>query len=371
MSTRVLWLCPGAATPEGWGCDAAQQTAHAPQAQHPGTPGKWRSCQAPRPSTPGKWYVFTCPDNHVAGDAWDFQCARRCYCMWLLTGAVRTLKESVHWKLALGGERKMKKNICTAWISNVKMVPCTEFSMNYLHAATREAESNNDYKRFRSQEAKQARPTLHTHTHIYIYIHVNVHMRTRANDGSQHGSGWCYIFVLSVSWMKCNERFCSVSWMKCNEWFCLSPAWRIMSVVFVLPQARVLPGLKTLRLHYSNCKAYNADFDGDEMNAHFPQSELCRAEAYGIGNALLLCLFWSTKKCWWRVVFHAADTNFEQCFSHSDLLMGVHHAADTDFEYCFNHSDWLVVVFMQQIQTVSNLVNGCIYAADTDCEQFD
>lgn len=35
-----------------------------------------------------------------------------------------------------------------------------------------------------------------------------------------------------------------------------------------------------LRLHYANCKAYNADFDGDEMNAHFPQSELARAEAY-------------------------------------------------------------------------------------------
>ena len=49
--------------------------------------------------------------------------------------------------------------------------------------------------------------------------------------------------------------------------------------------------------------------------------------------------------------------------------MGVHHAADTDFEYCFNHSDWLVVVFMQQIQTGSNLVNGYICAADTDCEQ--
>lgn len=37
---------------------------------------------------------------------------------------------------------------------------------------------------------------------------------------------------------------------------------------------------QVLRLHYANCKAYNADFDGDEMNAHFPQSELARAEAY-------------------------------------------------------------------------------------------
>ncbi|XP_056138723.1 DNA-directed RNA polymerase I subunit RPA1 [Lampris incognitus] len=44
--------------------------------------------------------------------------------------------------------------------------------------------------------------------------------------------------------------------------------------------ARILPDEKVLRLHYANCKAYNADFDGDEMNAHFPQSELSRAEAY-------------------------------------------------------------------------------------------
>ncbi|XP_040191174.1 DNA-directed RNA polymerase I subunit RPA1 [Rana temporaria] len=47
-------------------------------------------------------------------------------------------------------------------------------------------------------------------------------------------------------------------------------------------KARILPGEKVLRLHYANCKAYNADFDGDEMNAHFPQGELGRAEAYTI-----------------------------------------------------------------------------------------
>lgn len=48
-------------------------------------------------------------------------------------------------------------------------------------------------------------------------------------------------------------------------------------------QARVLPGEKTIRLHYANCKSYNADFDGDEMNAHYPQNELARAEAYNLG----------------------------------------------------------------------------------------
>ena len=47
---------------------------------------------------------------------------------------------------------------------------------------------------------------------------------------------------------------------------------------------RVLPGEKTLRMHYANCNTYNADFDGDEMNVHFPQSELARSEAYNIAN---------------------------------------------------------------------------------------
>ena len=51
----------------------------------------------------------------------------------------------------------------------------------------------------------------------------------------------------------------------------------------ILFQARILPGEKTIRLHYANCKSYNADFDGDEMNAHYPQNELARAEAYTIG----------------------------------------------------------------------------------------
>ncbi|SVC83912.1 uncharacterized protein METZ01_LOCUS336766, partial [marine metagenome] len=41
---------------------------------------------------------------------------------------------------------------------------------------------------------------------------------------------------------------------------------------------RVLPG-KTFRLHPSVCPPYNADFDGDEMNLHIPQSEEARAEA--------------------------------------------------------------------------------------------
>jgi DNA-directed RNA polymerase I subunit RPA1 len=46
----------------------------------------------------------------------------------------------------------------------------------------------------------------------------------------------------------------------------------------------VLPGEKTIRMHYANCNTYNADFDGDEMNMHFPQNELARAEAMTVAD---------------------------------------------------------------------------------------
>ncbi len=49
-------------------------------------------------------------------------------------------------------------------------------------------------------------------------------------------------------------------------------------------RARVLPGEKTIRMHYANCNTYNADFDGDEMNMHFPQNELARAEAMMVAD---------------------------------------------------------------------------------------
>ncbi len=43
-------------------------------------------------------------------------------------------------------------------------------------------------------------------------------------------------------------------------------------------KVKVLPG-KTLRMNVSVCHPYNADFDGDEMNLHIPQTEEARAEA--------------------------------------------------------------------------------------------
>ncbi len=41
---------------------------------------------------------------------------------------------------------------------------------------------------------------------------------------------------------------------------------------------KVLPG-KTFRFNVADCRPYNADFDGDEMNIHAPQNEEAQAEA--------------------------------------------------------------------------------------------
>ncbi|EJD52444.1 beta and beta-prime subunits of DNA dependent RNA-polymerase [Auricularia subglabra TFB-10046 SS5] len=49
-------------------------------------------------------------------------------------------------------------------------------------------------------------------------------------------------------------------------------------------KAKVLKGEKTIRMHYANCNSYNADFDGDEMNIHFAQNQIARAEATFIAN---------------------------------------------------------------------------------------
>eukprot|EP01064_Diplonema_japonicum_P028645 TRINITY_DN4438_c0_g2_i2.p1 TRINITY_DN4438_c0_g2~~TRINITY_DN4438_c0_g2_i2.p1 ORF type:complete len:2132 (+),score=607.99 TRINITY_DN4438_c0_g2_i2:66-6398(+) len=35
---------------------------------------------------------------------------------------------------------------------------------------------------------------------------------------------------------------------------------------------------RTIRFHYANCKGFNADFDGDEMNVHVPQTERAQME---------------------------------------------------------------------------------------------
>jgi DNA-directed RNA polymerase III subunit RPC1 len=54
-------------------------------------------------------------------------------------------------------------------------------------------------------------------------------------------------------------------------------------------QARIMPW-RTFRFNECVCTPYNADFDGDEMNLHLPQTEEARAEALvlmGVTNNLV------------------------------------------------------------------------------------
>lgn len=55
-------------------------------------------------------------------------------------------------------------------------------------------------------------------------------------------------------------------------------------------RAKVMPN-RTLRFNECVCTPYNADFDGDEMNIHLPQTEEARAEArilMNVKNNLLI-----------------------------------------------------------------------------------
>uniref|UniRef100_A0A0N5BKB8 DNA-directed RNA polymerase I subunit RPA1 n=1 Tax=Strongyloides papillosus TaxID=174720 RepID=A0A0N5BKB8_STREA len=49
-------------------------------------------------------------------------------------------------------------------------------------------------------------------------------------------------------------------------------------------RARILTSQKALRMNYTPCKAYNADFDGDEMNGHFIQNRVGQTEARELAN---------------------------------------------------------------------------------------
>ena len=56
-------------------------------------------------------------------------------------------------------------------------------------------------------------------------------------------------------------------------------------------QAKVMPH-RTFRFNECVCAPFNADFDGDEMNLHLPQTEEAKAEALilmGVSQGGSLC----------------------------------------------------------------------------------
>ena len=69
------------------------------------------------------------------------------------------------------------------------------------------------------------------------------------------------------------------SWHSCHYCHSCHPCHPCQSLLLPsCPQARVLPH-RTFRFNECVCTPYNADFDGDEMNLHLPQTEEAKAEA--------------------------------------------------------------------------------------------
>lgn len=61
---------------------------------------------------------------------------------------------------------------------------------------------------------------------------------------------------------------------------------------------------RTLRFNESVCNPYNADFDGDEMNLHVPQTEEARTEALqlmGVGYNFDQVNWTSKEYAYWDV----------------------------------------------------------------------
>lgn len=134
---------------------------------------------------------------------------------------------------------------------------------------------------------------------------------------------------------------------KTNWWICSSYL-----------QARVLKGEKTIRLHYANCKAYNADFDGDEMNAHFPQNELARSEAYTLGLYLFIHLGYRART---NITIHRSllELDWIKCFhilrwGVYELVYGVCESATKACTY--NQTNCNIYVSFSRLTRVEALI---------------
>lgn len=82
----------------------------------------------------------------------------------------------------------------------------------------------------------------------------------------EHGSHFSFLSTLKE--ILTNEKY--FSWILLND--------IVFGTFQTNTQARVKPH-RTFRFNECVCTPYNADFDGDEMNLHLPQTEEAKAEA--------------------------------------------------------------------------------------------
>lgn len=60
---------------------------------------------------------------------------------------------------------------------------------------------------------------------------------------------------------------------------------------------------RTFRFNECVCTPYNADFDGDEMNLHLPQTEEARAEALVLMGVTYNCFMLNILDYYYTIIF--------------------------------------------------------------------
>jgi len=125
--------------------------------------------------------------------------------------------------------------------------------------------------------------------------------------------------------------------------------------------AKVLKFEKTVRLHYANCKTYNADFDGDEMNLHAPQDPIGRIEALAIARAdrqFLVPTDGSPLRGLIQdhviagVMISKRDTYFSRAEVCNLLYIGMRSAIEGDLNRKFNNTDRKTLSVTAHLQRV-------------------
>lgn len=81
---------------------------------------------------------------------------------------------------------------------------------------------------------------------------------------------------------------------------------------------------RTLRFNESVCNPYNADFDGDEMNMHVPQTEEARTEAVMLMGVKFILILLSLGFWEWLSVM-SLDPSFVMCLMSSTIVKLIFH----------------------------------------------
>jgi DNA-directed RNA polymerase I subunit RPA1 len=111
---------------------------------------------------------------------------------------------------------------------------------------------------------------LYTHTYAHTHTHTHRVDLSRKNDAFRIAQAKQLERSDSRGQrMKVGRHLMNGDWVLVNR----QPTLHKCSLL--AHRVRVNKNQRVIRFHYANCKSYNADFDGDEINVHFPQVCMC------------------------------------------------------------------------------------------------